>query len=116
MHLLIYLISFPLIKFISILPFRIIYKISDFISFLLHKVFKYRLKTVKKNLSLAFPNKTLKELDLIEKKFYNHFADISIESIKAYGMNEEQMKERYTYDNIEVLKKIQKKNKNIILI
>jgi|TARA_B110000459_G_scaffold45229_1_gene50057 KDO2-lipid IV(A) lauroyltransferase len=58
----------------------------------------------------------LKELDLIEKKFYNHFADISIESIKAYGMNEEQMKERYTYDNIEVLKKIQKKNKNIILI
>lgn len=79
-------------------------------------MFKYRLQTVKRNLSLAFPNKTSKELDLIEKKFYNHFADISIESIKAYGMNEAQMKERYTYDNIEVLKKIQKKNKNIILI
>ena len=116
MHLLTYLISFPLIKFISLLPFRIIYKISDFISFLLHKVFKYRLKTVKRNLSLAFPNKSLKELDIIEKKFYSHFADISIESIKAYGMNETQMKERYTYDNIEVLKNIQKKNKNIILI
>ena len=116
MHLLTYLISFPLIKFISLLPFRIIYKISDFISFLLHKVFKYRLKTVKRNLSLAFPSKSLKELDIIEKKFYNHFADISIESIKAYGMNETQMKERYTYDNIEVLKNIQKKNKNIILI
>ena len=116
MHLLTYLISFPLIKFISLLPFRIVYKISDFISFLLHKVFKYRLKTVKRNLSLAFPNKTSKELDDIEKKFYAHFADISIESIKAYGMNETQMKERYTYDNIEVLKNIQKKNKNIILI
>ena len=116
MHLLTYLLSFPLIKFISLLPFGIIYKVSDFISFLLHKVFKYRLKTVKRNLSLAFPNKTSKELDDIEKKFYAHFADISIESIKAYGMNEAQMKERYTYDNIEVLKNIQKKNKNIILI
>ena len=116
MHLLTYLISFPLIKFISLLPFRIVYKISDLISFLLHKVFKYRLKTVKRNLSLAFPNKSLNELDIIEKKFYSHFADISIESIKAYGMNETQMKERYAYDNIEVLKNIQKKNKNIILI
>ena len=40
-------------------------------------MFKYRLQTVKRNLSLAFPNKTSKELDLIEKKFYNHFADKS---------------------------------------
>jgi KDO2-lipid IV(A) lauroyltransferase len=109
LHLLTFLISYPLIKFISLIPFKIIYKFSDFISFLLHKVFKYRLKTVKRNLRLAFPNKTLKELDIIEKKFYSHFADISIESIKAYGMNERQMKERYTYENIEELKNIQKK-------
>lgn len=116
MHLLTYLFTYPLIKFISILPFGIVYKVSDILSFLLHKVFKYRLKTVKKNLSLAFPNKSNSEIESIEKKFYNHFADISIESIKAYGMSEAQMKNRYRYDNIEELEKIQKKNKNIILI
>ena len=116
MHLLTYLFTYPLIKFISILPFGIVYKFSDILSFLLHKVFKYRLKTVKKNLSLAFPNKSNSEIESIEKKFYNHFADISIESIKAYGMSEAQMKNRYRYDNIEELEKIQKKNKNIILI
>ncbi|MBT4293166.1 MAG: lipid A biosynthesis acyltransferase [Cryomorphaceae bacterium] len=116
MHLLTYLFTYPLIKFISILPFGIVYKVSDILSFLLHKVFKYRLKTVKKNLNLAFPNKSNSEIESIEKKFYNHFADISIESIKAYGMSEAQMKNRYRYDNIEELEKIQKKNKNIILI
>jgi KDO2-lipid IV(A) lauroyltransferase len=116
LHLLTYLFTYPLIKFISILPFGIVYKVSDILSFLLHKVFKYRLKTVKKNLSLAFPNKSNSEIESIEKKFYNHFADISIESIKAYGMSEAQMKNRYRYDNIEELEKIQKKNKNIILI
>ncbi|MBT6317662.1 MAG: lipid A biosynthesis acyltransferase [Cryomorphaceae bacterium] len=116
MHLLTYLFTYPLIKFISILPFGIVYKVSDILSFLLHKVFKYRLKTVKKNLSLAFPNKSNSEIESIEKKFYNHFADISIESIKAYGMSEAQMKNRYRYDNIEELEKIQEKNKNIILI
>jgi|TARA_Y100000389_G_scaffold197363_1_gene231823 KDO2-lipid IV(A) lauroyltransferase len=116
LHLLTYLFTYPLIKFISILPFGIVYKVSDILSFLLHKVFKYRLKTVKKNLNLAFPNKSNSEIESIEKKFYNHFADISIESIKAYGMSEAQMKNRYRYDNIEELEKIQEKNKNIILI
>ena len=116
MHLLIYILIYPLIKFISILPFGIVYSISNILSFLLHKVFKYRLKTVKKNLNLVFPNKDIKELDEIEKKFYSHFADISIESIKAYGMSEKQMKRRYTYENINEIEKIQEKNKNIILI
>ena len=116
MHLLIYLLSYPLIKFISILPFKLIYILSDFLSFLLHKVFKYRLKTVQKNLKLVFNDKEKNELEEIEKKFYNHFADISIESIKAFGMSKRMMKERYAYENIDKLEKIQEKNKNIILI
>ena len=116
MHLLIYILTYPIIKFISILPFGLVYRLSDLISFLLHKVFKYRLKTVKKNLSLVFPKKSKSELNSIEKEFYTHFADISIESIKAYGMSKDEMKKRYRYENIEELMRIQKKNKNIILI
>tara|TARA_Y100000385_G_scaffold78062_1_gene79260 strand:+ start:2525 stop:3388 length:864 start_codon:yes stop_codon:yes gene_type:complete len=116
LHLLIYILTYPIIKFISILPFGLVYRLSDLISFLLHKVFKYRLKTVKKNLSLVFPKKSKSELNSIEKEFYTHFADISIESIKAYGMSKDEMKKRYRYENIEELVRIQKKNKNIILI
>ena len=116
MQLLIFLISYPLIKFISLLPFCVVYRVSDLVYFLLYKVFKYRLKTVRKNLKLVFPNKTVNELLEIEKGFYKHFSDITIESIKAYGMDENQMKKRYTYENIDVLKKIQKEKKNIILL
>jgi len=116
LQLLIFLISYPLIKFISLLPFYGVYRVSDLVYFLLYKVFKYRLKTVRKNLKLVFPNKTVNELLEIEKGFYKHFSDITIESIKAYGMNENQMKKRYTYENIDVLKKIQKEKKNIILL
>ena len=116
MHLLIYLLTYPLIKFISILPFKLVYKLSDFLSYLLHKVFKYRLKTVQKNIKLVFPDKDKNELKNIEKSFYKHFADISIESINAFGMSKKEMKARYTYENIDELERIQKKNKNIILI
>ena len=116
MQLLTYLLFYPLIKLISLQPFFVVYKISDFVNFLLYKIFKYRLKTVRKNLELVFPDKEEKELREIEKGFYKHFSDITIESIKAYGMNEKQMTERYTYENIDVLKKIQKEKKNIILL
>ena len=116
MQLLTYLIFYPLIKIISIQPFCVVYRISDFINFLLYKVFKYRLKTVRRNLKLVFPNKTDIELREIEKGFYKHFSDITIESVKAYGMSQNQMIKRYTYENIDVLRKIQKKKKNIILL
>ena len=109
MQLLTYLLFYPLIKLISLQPFCVVYKISDFVNFLLYKVFKYRLKTVRKNLELVFPDKEEKELREIEKGFYKHFSDITIESIKAYGMSENQMMKRYTYENIDVLRKIQKK-------
>ena len=43
---------------------------------------------VRKNLRLVFPDKSIEEIKKIEKDFYRHFADITIESIKAFGMNE----------------------------
>ncbi len=116
MQFLTYLIFYPLIKLISLQPFCVVYRISNFVNFLLYKVFKYRLKTVRRNLKLVFPDKTGIELREIEKGFYKHFSDITIESIKAYGMSKNQMMKRYTYENIDVIRKIQKKKKNIILL
>ena len=116
MQLFIYLISYPLIKIVSLLPFCLIYRLSDLINLLLYRVFKYRLKTVRKNLKLVFPRKTEKELVKIEKGFYKHFSDITLESIKAYGMTENDMKRRYRYENIDLLKKIQNDKKDIILL
>ena len=116
MHLITFLILYPVIIFIALLPFRLIYIVSDCLGFLLYRVFKYRFKMVRKNLRLVFPDKSIEEIKKIEKDFYRHFADITIESIKAFGMNENQMRNRYKYVNIELIKNIQKKKKNIIII
>ncbi len=116
MHLLIYLLSYPLIRIISLLPFRLVYFFSNILSFFLYNIFKYRLKTVRRNLKLVFPHKNINQIVKIEKDFYRHFADITFESIKAFGMSKSEMKSRYKYENIELLNRIQEKNKNIILI
>jgi len=50
MNLLIYIVSLPLIYFIAILPFRLLYVFSDVLSFVLYRIIGYRKKVVRDNL------------------------------------------------------------------
>ena len=54
-----YYIIYPLLYLISLLPFFILYGISDFFAFLLYRVVKYRKEVVLSNLTIAFPEKTI---------------------------------------------------------
>ena len=47
---------------VSWLPFWFLYRISDFLFFILKYVVKYRYKVITENLKLAFPEKTEKEI------------------------------------------------------
>jgi KDO2-lipid IV(A) lauroyltransferase len=81
---------------ISLFPFFILYKISDFAAFLLTHVFKYRRAVVLNNLAIAFPEKTAKERWAIAKKFYQYFADTFIESIKFISISKRSLLKRST--------------------
>ncbi|MFJ1322069.1 lysophospholipid acyltransferase family protein [Capnocytophaga canis] len=116
MNLLIFILAFPLIWLISILPFRLLYVLSDFFYIVIYKILKFRVKVVRKNLSIAFPFKSESERLSIEKKFYKHFCDIFLEMVKSYGMSEKEMKKRMIYSNLEILKKYETENRSIIFI
>ena len=116
MNLLIYIIAYPIVWGISRLPFCLLYRVSDFFYFILYTLLKYRVKVVRKNLHTAFPFKTEAELRTIERKFYHHFCDILLEMVKSYGMSEKEMKKRMVYPNLEVLKKYEEEERNILIM
>ncbi len=91
-----YYIIYPLLYLFSLLPFFILYAISDFVAFLLHSVFKYRRDVVSKNLAIAFPEKTQAERDKIARKFYQYFTDTFMESIKCISISKKQLLKRNT--------------------
>ena len=97
-----YYIIYPLLYIFSLLPFFILYAISDFIAFLLHSVFKYRKEVVLGNLQIAFPQKTEAERKKIARKFYQYFTDTFIESIKCISISKKELQKRNTgtYDLI----------------
>ena len=116
MQLIAYLLIYPFLWFISVLPFRILYIFSDFLYFFIYKVFGYRTKTVKQNLDLAFPDKTDVEKKKITKVFYRHLCDMIVESIKSMTISEDEMKKRYVFTNVEEIHKLEKINKSIVLM
>lgn len=116
MQLLAYIILYPLLWLISILPFRLLYAVSDGVYVLIYYIIGYRKKVVASNLRLAFPEKTDKELALIRKKFYHHLCDMILESIKSITISEAEIKKRYRFTNLEEIHKLEKDNKSVILL
>ena len=114
--LLAYILIYPFLWLISILPFRLLYALSDFIFFLIYRIFKYRKKVVKANLRLVFPEKSQIEIKKITNAFYRHLCDMMLESIKSISMSEAEIRKRYVFPNIEVIHELGKEKKNIILM
>lgn len=101
---------------IALLPFWLLYLKSDFLSFILYYVAKYRKKVVFENLHNAFPEKTAQEINQIARKYYHNLADIILEVIKLGHLSKEQLKKRVKVNNAEILDDLYHKQKSVLLI
>ena len=113
MQLFSFLLIYPLIWFVSRLPFKLLYIASDILYFILYHLISYRKKTVMYNLKLVFPKKSNKERKNIAKLFYSHLCDIILESLKSINIKIDDMKDRFKFTNIEVVKDLERRNKSI---
>ncbi|QGK73174.1 lysophospholipid acyltransferase family protein [Flavobacterium sp. SLB02] len=116
MQFLVYILAYPLLWLISILPFRLFYLFSDFVYFLVYRVIGYRKKVVRDNLALTLPHLSDSERKKIEKKFYHHMCDMFLEMIKTMSISHEEMEKRFQVTNIELVQDYAKKGKSIILV
>ena len=116
MNLLLFIIAYPLLLIISILPFRILYILSDIICFIVYRVIGYRKKVVRSNLALALPHLSDQERLVIEKKSYKHLCDMFLEMIKTMSISKKEMEKRFTYKNLEEYRNLEKEGKSIALM
>ena len=116
MQLLVFILIYPLIWLLSILPLRVLHFISDCFYYLLYYVIRYRKNTVVGNLTLAFPEKSNQEIEVISKKFYSHFIDIIIEMIKSFTISKKEIAKRYKAVNIDILHQLETRQKSAIFL
>ena len=116
MQLLLYIIVYPILWFISILPFRLLYFFSDCVFVVIYHIIGYRKKTVQENLQLALPYLSINERLLIEKKSYRHLCDMFLEMIKTMTISREEMEKRFKFTNIDLYRDFEKKEKSIAIM
>jgi len=100
---------------ISLLPFPLLYKLSDGLYVLFYYVSGYRKKIVLQNIRNSFPEKSEKEQIEICKNFYRHFSDIVVESLKTFTISEKEVKRRLVCNNPEVVNKYFEQNRSVII-
>jgi KDO2-lipid IV(A) lauroyltransferase len=82
----------------------------------MYKLLKYRVKVVRSNIELAFPELSPIKRLIIESDFYRHFCDIMLESMKASSMSKKQFAKRYKLINGDLVFNLLKKEKGVILL
>lgn len=110
-----YFIIYSVFYLVSLLPWRVLYFISDCIAFLLQKVIKYRVDVVHQNLDIAFPHKPQVEKKKIATEFYQQFTDSFMETIKLLSVSTKTFEKRFT-SNVEVLNSLYASGQNVQLM
>lgn len=112
MKIIYYLFLKPLIA----LPWPVLYLVSDFLYLIGYGIFRYRVSIVNQNLENSFPEKNSKERAKIRRKFYRHFFDVILESIKISGETEEQIRQKCHFKNPELIDSLTGKGRDVILV
>lgn len=98
----------------SLLPFPLIYFISDLIRILLFKIFRYRQAVIQQNLCFCFPDIAQEELQTLTSKIQRNFCDILMESLKGISFDPEKLIPRFRLTNPELLEAYYAKGQSVI--
>lgn len=97
---------------VSILPFWFLYRLSDFIFFLIYYVFRYRSRVTYQNLKNSFPERSTEDIRRIAKNFYRNIADIMVEVLKTKGVSVDQLMKRVQFHNYDIIEELFQKKKS----
>ena len=98
-----YRLLYGLTYAISLLPFWLLYLISDGLFLLIYYIIRYRRKVVWKNLTSSFPEKDETELQQISRQFYHWLCDYFVETVKLLSISNEKLLRRIEFKGIEQL-------------
>lgn len=113
-----YCLAIPFIYLLSLLPFPLLYLLSDGLYFILYKILGYRKAIVHKNLKNSFPEKTDQEIKALSKRYYGYLCDLFLETFKTLTISRSEMLRRCTIDPyaVKLFEQFAEKKENLIIV
>ncbi|RAJ82248.1 KDO2-lipid IV(A) lauroyltransferase [Chitinophaga dinghuensis] len=114
----VYYLLLPLIYALSLLPFPVLYLLSDGVYALLYYGIGYRRKVVMQNLRNSFPDKSEAELKRICKDFYHYLCDLFLETFKTLTISKAAMLKHcsFTPETVALFDQLAAEKKSVILV
>ena len=95
-----YRLLYGLVYAVSLLPFRLLYMLSDGFYGLVYYIIRYRRRVVWKNLVSSFPEMSEQEVRQTERQFYHWLCDYVVETIKLLSISDEQLLRRIEFHGV----------------
>ena len=101
-----YHLLYALVYAISLLPFGVLYLISDALYVIVYHVARYRRDVVWKNLTSSFPEKDEQDLRRTERQFYHWFCDYIFETFKLLSISDERLLRHIEFRGVEAMEEV----------
>jgi KDO2-lipid IV(A) lauroyltransferase len=101
---------------VSKLPLGVHYLFSNLFFFFVYYVIGYRKSTVYINLARSFPDKKYKEISVLARKFYRHFADMAAETFWMATASRKQVWKRVRLEQTEVLQEHFEQGRSVVMV
>jgi KDO2-lipid IV(A) lauroyltransferase len=109
-------IAILFIRFVALLPLRLLYVASDILFVIVYYIVNYRRGVVAQNLRNSFPEKTNEELNQIARRFYRHFCDLMVETVKYYSPTKNTWKKHIDLTNASIFDTYYSKGKSLMVL
>lgn len=111
-----YYLALPFVYGVSLLPFPVLYRLSDVLCFFMFRIFGYRTRVVLANLLSSFPEKTETERRQITSDFYRWFCDLLLESLKTLTMSPLAVRQCVTFEGMEIMREYAARKQSVIVV
>lgn len=98
-----YKLLYTVFYLLSLLPFRVLYCLSDIAFLIVYHIARYRRDIVRQNLTSSFPEKSEKEIKRIERGFYHFLCDYLNETLKLLSISPKNLLKHIEFRNVEQL-------------
>ncbi len=103
------------LQFFRLIPFRVLYVLSNALALLLYRVFGYRRKVIFDNLQRAFPEKSKAEIAQMAWPIYKNLTDVTLETLKSFSLNYPALAPRAVCINPELVNQFLDRGQSVIL-
>ncbi len=86
-----------------LIPFPLLYLLSEILGFILKNIFKYRLNVIEKNIRYIYPSKSDKWVADTISEYYSYFIDLILETVKGMSMSPYKLQRRFKFTNPDFL-------------